>query len=278
MGICFLYKRGGSSGGGSLVFFTKTVMGKLITLTDSADKPLQGLRVFGKTVQNGTPTPENPVELVSTGDGGSATVYIGISESDTNPQTLSVSTPNGLPGIPVTSGGNYTDENGQQWICDEVDFGMSKYVQRTKTIALTGNENWSKNVSVAMHYQFDVYDNLNGRTINPIMCTHYPNEKIPDSFYASDMDFAVLSVDGERLRIKDVRYVDDLEGFKSMLSGKYASGDAVRVTYALNEPIETPLSAEQLTAYASLHTNLHNTIIYNDAGADMEVKYTSIGG
>lgn len=45
-------------------------------------------------------------------------------------QTLTLSTPNGLPGIPVTSGGNYTDENGQQWICDEVDLGRGVYVQR----------------------------------------------------------------------------------------------------------------------------------------------------
>ncbi|MFQ8777220.1 MAG: hypothetical protein ACLR78_07145 [Roseburia sp.] len=28
-------------------------------------------------------------------------------------------TPNGLPGIPVSSGGNYTDERGQQWVADE---------------------------------------------------------------------------------------------------------------------------------------------------------------
>ena len=46
------------------------------------------------------------------------------------PQTLTLSTPNGLPGIPVTSGGNYTDENGQQWICDEVDLERGVYVQR----------------------------------------------------------------------------------------------------------------------------------------------------
>lgn len=46
------------------------------------------------------------------------------------PQTLTLSTPNGLPGIPVASGGNYTDENGQQWICDEVDLGRGVYVQR----------------------------------------------------------------------------------------------------------------------------------------------------
>ena len=50
------------------------------------------------------------------------------------PQTLTVQTPNGLPGIPVTSGGSYTDENGQQWLCDEVDFVRGVYVQRIARI------------------------------------------------------------------------------------------------------------------------------------------------
>lgn len=34
--------------------------------------------------------------------------------------SFTITTENGLPGIPVESGGNYTDSNGQQWICDEV--------------------------------------------------------------------------------------------------------------------------------------------------------------
>lgn len=58
-------------------------------------------------------------------------------------QTLTLSTPNGLPGIPVTSGGNYTDQNGQQWVCDKVDLERGVNVQRvdktafdsTKTLA-----------------------------------------------------------------------------------------------------------------------------------------------
>lgn len=58
-------------------------------------------------------------------------------------QLLTLPTPNGLPGIPVTSGGNYTDQNGQQWICDEVDLERGVRVQRidktafdsTKTLA-----------------------------------------------------------------------------------------------------------------------------------------------
>lgn len=45
-------------------------------------------------------------------------------------QLLTLPTPTGLPGIPVTSGGNYTDENGQQWICDEVDFERGMKVLR----------------------------------------------------------------------------------------------------------------------------------------------------
>lgn len=70
--------------------------------------------------------------------GTTATAY-----SPYHEQLLTLPTPNGLPGIPVTSGGNYTDPQGQQWVCDEVDFGKSVKVQRidkgafdaTKTLA-----------------------------------------------------------------------------------------------------------------------------------------------
>lgn len=58
-------------------------------------------------------------------------------------QLLTLPTPNGLPGIPVTSGGNYADSTGQQWVCDEVDLERGAKVQRidkgafdaTKTLA-----------------------------------------------------------------------------------------------------------------------------------------------
>lgn len=50
-------------------------------------------------------------------------------------QLLTLPTPNGLPGIPVTSGGNYTDPQGQQWVCDEVDFGKNVKVQRVDKAA-----------------------------------------------------------------------------------------------------------------------------------------------
>ena len=51
--------------------------------------------------------------------------------SGTSVQNISVSFDNGDGfygyGIPVSSGGNYTDENGQQWLCDVVDFAAGTY-------------------------------------------------------------------------------------------------------------------------------------------------------
>lgn len=309
-----------------------TECGTVIQLTDCAERPLKGLRIFGRTVQDGTPTPEAPVELVSVGDGGSVSVtvcgknlfadgkvYLGglatsygqinivapaespvhrqgwagvgirvavrpnntyTVSSDITPckyftvtfykefdsvvkkasaisfkefknrnnatfttpencycvvitsvsnvesdftwswwqlergsdatvyepyegQTLSISTPNGLPGIPVSSGGNYTDSTGQQWICDEVDFGRGVYVQRIGTI---------------------------------------------DSYAGEAVSEPYLSTAG-------------------------ALSTGAKVLYVLATPIETPIPEEELAAYDALHTYKPNTTIYNDAGAHMEVNY-----
>lgn len=76
-----------------------------------------------------SPSPDYPQEIQSAGDDGNLSVIVKKPDNEQT-QSVSFSTSNGLPGIPVTSGGNYTDENGQQWICDEVDLGRGVYVQR----------------------------------------------------------------------------------------------------------------------------------------------------
>ena len=53
-----------------------TVSGELINVKDSAEFPLQDLKIFGKTTQDGEPTPDNPVPLVSVGDGGSMELMV----------------------------------------------------------------------------------------------------------------------------------------------------------------------------------------------------------
>ena len=59
------------------------------------------------------------------------------------PQSVSLSTPNGLAGLKVSAGGNYTDENGQQWICDEIvrnERGTGKRIQRIGIIESYASE------------------------------------------------------------------------------------------------------------------------------------------
>ena len=212
-----------------------TETGNPLSVGDAFAAPLCGLTVYGRSTQDGTPTPDAPVPIVSAGDGGSVAVKVtgknlldssllqnptlseilteeialsanttytlstnaprhndganlffvlpgeainttengvwnghkktittsstgkaqikyrnyggtisdysaywfqlelGTTATAYSPyreQLLTLPTPNGLPGIPVTSGGNYTDPQGQQWVCDEVDLERGVMVQR----------------------------------------------------------------------------------------------------------------------------------------------------
>ena len=102
--------------------------GNPVSASDAFSAPLCGLTVYGKSTQDGTPSPDNPVPIVSAGDGG--TILVTIGDGADERQTITLQTPNGLPGIPVASGGNYTDPGGQRWVCDEVDLERGVKVQR----------------------------------------------------------------------------------------------------------------------------------------------------
>ena len=54
----------------------ETAQGETMTLTDSSDKLFRGLRVFGKSTQDGTPSVENPVPIVNAGESGSIKVEV----------------------------------------------------------------------------------------------------------------------------------------------------------------------------------------------------------
>lgn len=58
------------------VEIVKTASGSAISVSDSADYRLLGLKLYGKSVQDGVPTPEAPVEIESAGDSGNITATI----------------------------------------------------------------------------------------------------------------------------------------------------------------------------------------------------------
>ena len=53
---------------------------------------------------------------------------------------LTINTPDGLMGLPVSTGGNYTDTDGQQWICDTIDFERGVYIKRIGKIVEYASE------------------------------------------------------------------------------------------------------------------------------------------
>ncbi len=132
--------------------------GNPIAVDDAFAAPLRGLTVYGKSTQDGAPTPDAPVPIVSAGDGGS--VAVTLSDGNGKTQTLTLPTPNGLPGIPVKSGGNYTDPQGQHWVCDEVNLKRGVRVQRVKAKELSPDDKWTyqKLASGNNNFQTRIYN------------------------------------------------------------------------------------------------------------------------
>lgn len=301
-----------------------TANGNPVSITDSVEWPLLGLKVYGKSTQDGTPSHENPIPIVSAGDKGeinigvtganilnpsdigvgdvsalfevvsmrpgqytlsfvstadwwtgnenqcdwflhyydknneemvenrnvlrftNAAINVRSSASFTVPegtvktvlyvysattkasvtnlmvnvgstllpyepyqsQSLSFDTPGGLPGVPVDSGGNYTDAEGQQWICDVKDYGTGKYTQMVGHIESYNSENIT----------------------TPYMST----------------------------------------------TGQLSTG--AEVYYVLDEPVVTDISTEELTAYRALHTYDGATVVSTAENvAGLEVKYLADG-
>lgn len=166
-----------------------------------------------------------------------------------------------LPGIPVTSGGNYTDPDGQRWICDEVDLARGVYVQRIKQLVLNGSESWGISGSQYIYLDLADYAVKGGDG----WCSHF------DFWYNYGGDCVFASEKWIYLgNVASNRYNLNVKTWKEFLSG-----NNVTLLYILETPIETPLSDAEINAFRVLHSNKPNTTILNDAGAFMAVEYVA---
>lgn len=96
-------------------------------ITDSDNGKIQDMMIYGKSSQDGTPTPENPVEIKSVVN---PTVKV-TNEDGLKVQSVTLNNIT-LNAIPVSSGGNVTID-GKQYIADYVDVERGKYVQMIQT-------------------------------------------------------------------------------------------------------------------------------------------------
>lgn len=229
-----------------------TETGNPISVDDAFSAPLCGLTVYGRSTQDGTPTPDAPVPIVSAGDGG--TIAVTLSDRNGKTQTLTLPTPNGLPGIPVTSGGNYTDPQGQQWVCDEVDLERGVKVQRIYKVDIDG-----ENVKFE---QSGDYANLAPRGISIALVVRGQQTYAISTFTSLSWFY---NSDGQFLYLIAANISDQLNASCKKQLGK--------VYYALATPIETPLTPDEIAAYKALTAYGPGTVMQASDGAGIKLDY-----
>lgn len=200
----------------------------------------------------------------------------GAYEATAGNQTVTI--PRTLRGIPVASGGNYTDENGQQWIADEIDFERGVYVQRVKSFVLTelNGETWrtwgvnysKEGITGFYHYFTDdvLFDFVIGN-IGVYGSTTWGGLNVGIGASANSK-YLTVSVYNNVL--------DDISTNEKAIESfmNFISETSAEILAAIT-PIETPLSNVEITAFRALHTNKPNTTILNDSGAYMAAEYVA---
>jgi hypothetical protein len=248
-----------------------TETGNSIAVDDAFAAPLCGLTVYGKSTQDGTPTPDAPVPIVSAGDGG--TIAVTLSDGNGKTQTLTLPTPNGLPGIPVTSGGNYTDPQGQQWVCDEVDLERGVRVQRVgrafiEHCIVSRDPNWW-DASKSYSYQILTYqESFNTAIESGGPCNRFIAYSFMD-FYNKGIENGFYRSAGESVFniSKSLGICTTPDEFKVWFN------ENVVLYKILATPIETPLTPAEIAAYKALTAYGPDTVVQASDGAGVKLDY-----
>lgn len=185
-------------------------------------------------------------------------------------QLLTLPTPNGLPGIPVASGGNYTDQNGQQWICDEVDLERGVKVQRVKSVDISSLDKsfWA--------FRNDIDTNVSA--------TRYSNEAVIVDFGTSAPAMSNILPAGVGNVVNTFRLVAtplylyqfnlDPSKFPTVESWvEYLEANTVLIIYAPATPIETPLTPAEIAAYKAITAYAPDTVVQASDGAGIKLDY-----
>lgn len=197
--------------------------------------------------------------------GTEATVYEPYRE-----QLLTLSTPNGLPGIPVTSGGNYTDQNGQQWVCDEVDLERGVKVQKVTTIVFSDQKKFTlRTTSTSTKFRFSApVDGLKTANLttadSSAFCSALALGK-QDSTWTIPNTFTI-DADGKLyVRFENINSLDELQ--------QYLQRTPMSLTAILATPIETPLTPAEIAAYKALTAYAPDTVVQASDGAGIKLDY-----
>lgn len=239
-----------------------TASGTSIVVAPKAEEKFAFLKIYGKSIQDGTPTPSAPVDIVSLCEDGSISVTV-------NDKTAGLSIANGLRAVPVTdkSLATYTDASGQMWCADEIDIKKGVYLKRIykRTIG-AGTTIRKHSYSNADYFVCYVEDEAKSGS-RFCLSTHFPSTLNDMLLKTSSCVYCMKGVESPIHFSVPTTIANGVETFKS-----WAVANQLTVCYILDTPIETPLTDEQLAMLKNLDLSKPSTIT-NDENAFMEVGY-----
>lgn len=221
---------------------TTTINAKNPTATFTVDAA--GYYILAKSIVAGNRT----IVRLQLEQGSRSTEYI----APVAAQTMNL--PYTLHGMRISSHeGNYTDATGQKWACDEIDFVRGKYIKRIdyitgdKFVWNTNSQRWQGTVANA-------------------------SEKALASkqYYECMCNVAVYKATGAQNTVR----TGNQKNANMMLLYVPQDYDMtnVKVYYQCAE-VETDLTAEELAAYAALHSNQPRTAFYTDKETYIKATY-----
>lgn len=217
--------------------FNNYVLSEILTgtsfyLEDSTDRKFKIFDIIGRSVQDGDPTPENPVPIKNTGDNGFVNEKVSNSDGTQEQNIL----------FPLVQGqklmeGDYLADDGIHHVSREMVFN--------------GTENWQMyNISADMIQFFISISGVKHITNRvTIMSNIAKGILIANRGVRDNNNSVYTSSIGLCFRIDEFTTLND---FKAYLAQQYANGTPVKVQYELAEETTEAFTSEQQTAWEQI--------------------------
>lgn len=186
-------------------------------------------------------------------------IFTGDNKTKTELIKGSATIPYTLRGIPIPSGGNYTDSTGRQWVCDTLTVkndGSGELIQRV----------WSASVDLKKQTYTSTPGYRYLASLPKPARDSVTRCLSPDASFSSTVGAPNSSAEGIRISPNTNQVV-----------AYYASWTDDNITlpieYILATPVTTVLSQEEVKSILSLNMYYPVTKVYNDKGAEMGITY-----
>ena len=203
--------------------------------TIEGNNKLLSLSIHGNTIQDGTPTPQNPIPLQSVGDEG-LYLYVTQDKEGSNFQILDIKTAMqnaGHDGILRSVNGIYDEVvyNGKEW-------KLIQRIQNEHIITCTGVSNHT-DLGFCDCYFYPTKAPINGSTPNGLLSTH---------FVQGNNGVGTINLNNNSPYLGIFRYPTTVNMTKEEITA-WLGENEVYVSYQLAEPAEYSLDLPVITTY-----------------------------